>query len=39
LNEGCNYLDPNRLDAVRLSVAEARALGEDDAEAAGETVL
>ncbi len=28
MSEGSNYLDPNRPDAVRLSVAEARALGE-----------
>jgi LDH2 family malate/lactate/ureidoglycolate dehydrogenase len=28
MSEGSNYLDPNRSDAVRLSVGEARALGE-----------
>ena len=28
MSEGSNYLDPNRPDAVRLSVGEARALGE-----------
>jgi Cupin domain len=28
LSDGSNYLDPNRPDAVRLSVSDARALGE-----------
>jgi len=28
MSDGSNYLDPNRPDAVRLSVSEARALGE-----------
>jgi LDH2 family malate/lactate/ureidoglycolate dehydrogenase len=28
VNDGSNYLDPNRPDAVRLSVGKARALGE-----------
>jgi LDH2 family malate/lactate/ureidoglycolate dehydrogenase len=28
MSDGANYLDPNRPDAVRLSVGEARALGE-----------
>src|SRR3954454_9559910 len=28
MSDGSNYLDPNRPDAVRLSVGEARALGE-----------
>jgi hypothetical protein len=26
MNDGSNYLDPNRPDAVRLSVSDARAL-------------
>ena len=29
MSDGSNYLDPNRPDAVRLSVSDARALGED----------
>ncbi len=29
MSDGSNYLDPNRPDAVRLSVDEARSLGED----------
>src|ERR1700730_11564197 len=28
MSDGSNYLDPNRPDAVRLSVSDARALGE-----------
>ena len=28
MSDGSNYLDPNRPDAVRLSVSEARAVGE-----------
>jgi LDH2 family malate/lactate/ureidoglycolate dehydrogenase len=28
MSDGSNYLDPNRADAVRLSVTDARALGE-----------
>ena len=28
MSEASNYLDPNRSDALRLSVGEARALGE-----------
>src|SRR6266446_6064952 len=28
VSDGSNYLDPNRPDAVRLSVSDARALGE-----------
>src|SRR3954454_22637864 len=28
MSDGSNYLDPNRPDAVRLSIAEARTLGE-----------
>ena len=28
MSDGSNYLDPNRPDAVRLSVSDARARGE-----------
>ena len=28
MSDGSNYLDPNRPDAVRFSIGEARALGE-----------
>ena len=28
MSDGSNYLDPNRPDAVRLSVSDTRALGE-----------